>query len=210
MTHPIRPLAAHLTLHVTAHALTGHLCHPHDEARELLRAGLDEGRTRDPLDVHAYAMMDNHLHILLTAREEGAAARFMQRLLSRQARELNRLLGRRGPLWDDRYRSVPVLDEEHALHACLYIDANPWRARLVDHPRDSTWTSHRGLTTGMLDRFLVPHQVLLDLGAGEEWRARYVRIMAEYLRRASRCCASGRRSPCADPLHGLRLVTWRE
>jgi len=210
MTHPIRPLDAHLTLHVTAHALDGRLCHPHDEAREMLRAHLADLAVRGPVEVHAFAMMDNHLHILLTSREDAASAGFMRRLLARQAQGINRMEGRRGPLWDDRYRSVVVEDEEHALHACLYIDANPWRARLVEHPSESAWTSYGGLTGGLRDRFLVPHVVLTELGEGEAWRGRYARIMDEYLRRASRCRTLGRRTPLADPLAGLRLVTWKE
>jgi putative transposase len=155
-------------------------------------------------------MMDSHIHMLVTARKAGAVACFLRRVLSSHALALNRVMERRGPLWEDRYRSVLVTDEEHALHASLYIDANPWRARVVDHPADSGWTSYRGLIRGQQDAFLVPHPVLMELGEGSDWRRRYGQIMNEYLRRASRTSMPRTWDPNTDPLAGLRLCTWRE
>ena len=162
------------------------------------------------VEIHAFAMMDNHVHFLLTSREEQAGMLFLRNVLGTHAKQMNLLVGYRGSLWQTRYHSVPVETDSHALHACLYIDANPWRARLVEHPMESDWTSYRELAAGMDAAFLTPHPVLLDLGQGDDWRLRYQEIMDEYLRRGARVCCPGRRISQTDPLAGLRLASWRE
>jgi putative transposase len=209
MFRPIRPLAPHLTLHVTAHATGKRLCFPDANTRATFRASVGETLREAPMCVHAFALMDNHLHLLLTSPIQGGVADFMRRLLSSHALSINRLCGHQGQLWRDRYHSVLVETEIHALHSCLYIDANPWRAHLVEHPLESTWTSHRELALGGDMGFLVPHPVLLELGTEGTWRSRYSAIMDEYMRRGSRTCGIGRRLPKGDPLAGLELSLWK-
>jgi putative transposase len=208
MAHQLRPLEPHLTLHVTSHASGARLCFPTDGTREQFKGIIVRLIKTIPVEIHAFAMMDNHVHLMLTARDEGAVAAFMRRLQSSHAMSLNRAEAYRGQLWLDRYHTTIIETESHALHTCLYIYANPWRARVVDHPIDSRWTSHRELVLGNEASFVKPHQVLLDLGSGDEWRGRYNEIMTEYLRRGSRSCCTGRRTSGEDPLAGLRLSTW--
>ena len=210
MSHSLRPLEPHLTLHVTAHATGRRLCFPDDGARVMFKCHLLKLSRSLPVEIHAFALMDNHVHLLLTARKHGATAELMRSALAVHAVAMNRLGGHPGQLWRDRHHTVVVDSVSHALHACLYIDANPWRARLVEHPMESDWTSYRELAAGMDAAFLTPHPVLLDLGQGDDWRLRYQEIMDEYLRRGARVCCPGRRISQTDPLAGLRLASWRE
>ena len=208
MPHPLRPMDAHLTLHVTSHATGSRLCFPTDDTRELFKSSIARLLKIVPIELHAFALMDNHFHLLLTTRDVGVTAVFMRRLQASHALTINRIDGYRGQLWLDRYHTIIVESERHALHACLYIDANPWRAMLVEHPIESRWTSHRELVMGNESCFITPHQVLLDLGEKELWRKRYNEIMAEYLRRGARTVCPHRYVNDADPLAGLRLATW--
>ncbi len=160
------------------------------------------------VEIHAFAMMDNHVHLLLTSREEQAGMLFLRNVLGTHAKQMNLPVGYRGSLWQTRYHSVAVETDSHALHACLYIDANPWRAFAVDHPQESSWTSYRELAHGGETTFVTPHPVLMALGDGDSWRSRYKEIMAEYLRRGSRSICPGRRISKVDPLAGLRLASW--
>jgi len=208
MSREHRPLEAHLTLHITAHATGMRLCFPSEWERETFKGHIQTMLKTYPVELHAYALMDNHVHVLVTGREYEAIAHFMKHLLATHAKSLNRTQSHQGQLWRDRYHSVLVETDTHALHSCLYIDANPWRAFVVEHPSESSWTSHNELITGAHASFVTPHPVLLDLGSEQKWRLRYQEIMAEYLKRGSRSCCPGRFKPCADPLTGLKLSCW--
>jgi len=209
MSHPHRELDGGLTHHVTAHALPKAVAYADPADRHHFRQILFELAAKVPLDIHAYALMGTHVHLLATVREAGLLARAMNLMLSRYTLDRNRAIGRQGPLWLDRYANVVVCEEEHVINSYLYIDANPWRAGLVDHPRDSDWTSYRALTEAGRDRLLTPHPVFLGLGADETRRqAVYARLMDHYLRVAERLVSRGRKPPGPDPLSGLRLVQY--
>jgi putative transposase len=208
MPHKLRPLAAGQTLHVTAHALPSRLCFPDEDSRGLFRQLLSRTARAGQVEFHAYALMDNHMHLLLTTCQEGAVAKVMWGLLTGQALGRNRWEGVRGPLWLPKYSSIVVKDDAHLLNTYLYIDANPWRARIVEHPRDSTWTSFRALTLGGWDCFLTAHPVFAELGPDESARrTTYADLMERYLRVANRCKGPARIAKDEDPLAGLRLTT---
>lgn len=211
MPHLPRPLAAQLTLHVTAHALPRRTCFDDEGGRLAFLQRLARLGPELKVDLHAYALMDNHLHLLLTSREEGACAVFMRRLLSGHAVLRNRQQGQVGPLWLPRYSCVVVEEDEHVLNSCLYIDANPWRARLVEHPRDSRWTSYRVLAEGETGTLLQPHIVISQLAdSPTACQMAYGRIMEQYLERAIRSKSLGRAPLASDPLAGLRLASYVE
>ena len=67
----------------------------------------------------------------------------MKRLAGRQTRYVNRLEGRRGTLWESRYKSSPIQTDDYLLACCRYVDLNPVRARMVNSPEDYLWSSYR-------------------------------------------------------------------
>jgi putative transposase len=79
------------------------------------------------IEIHAYCLMSNHLHFLLTPKTADALARFMQRMHTWWAIYYNRLTGRTGHLFGSRFYSSPV-DEQHYWAAMRYIELNPKRA----------------------------------------------------------------------------------
>jgi putative transposase len=206
MGRPPRNHTADLILHVTVHAIPDRLCFPEDSTRALFLQLAQRFRRHDPCRLHAYALMDNHLHLLMAGESDGAICRFLKQLLGHFTLILNRYLARTGPCWHGKYSFIPIQDEGHLLNSHLYIDANPWRAGLVEHPADSGWTSYGFNGRGRKEELLTPHEMLLQLGGPQEdWHLAYARLMDEYIRTAVRFKPSIRGPLCSDPLAGLHV-----
>jgi len=89
-------------------------------------ASLDTG-----CKLHAYVLMDNHVHLLATPPEIGAIARLMQKLGRNYVGQFNARHQRTGTLWEGRYKASLVDSESYVLHCHRYIDLNPVRARMT-------------------------------------------------------------------------------
>ncbi len=122
--------------------------------RQVVFAGEDDFRyyldtlikwkTEYGVKVYGYCLMTNHVHLVLEPPDEIAVlGRLMKRLAGRQTRYVNRLEGRRGTLWESRYKSSPIQTDEYLLACCRYVDLNPVRARMVVSPQDYHWSSYR-------------------------------------------------------------------
>ena len=116
--------------------------------------------------IHAYVLMTNHIHLLLTPEERDSAALLMKHLGQRYVQYINRTYNRSGTLWDGRFRSCLTQDEEYVLTCYRYIEMNPVRARIATHPRDYRWTSYHGNSseTRLHGSLLTPHPEYLRLG----------------------------------------------
>jgi putative transposase len=207
MPRRIRLTAADLTFHVTVHATGRSRCFPKDHFRYSFKRLMADLVTQYPIEIHAFALMDNHLHLMLTPREESAMPRFMQCLLSQHARSVNRANSTAGHLWAARYHTTLIESRRHALNTSLYIDANPWRAFLVNHPERSTWTSYRELAFGEDASFIVAPSHIFGQASDPSWKEIYRGFMKEYIERGPRSCIAGRARMTADPLAGMRLVS---
>jgi putative transposase len=117
------------------------------------------------VQVHAYALMTNHVHLLLTPLGPGTVSRVMQSVGARYVRYVNDTHGRTGTLWEGRYRACLVGEDTYVLAACRYIDLNPVRAGLVPLPSEWPWSSYAGLAGLRADPLLTPHPALESLGA---------------------------------------------
>ncbi|MFO1195257.1 MAG: transposase [Rhodoferax sp.] len=114
--------------------------------------------------VHAYVLMDNHFHLLLTPSVDGALSRCMQALGRSYVRHVNRSHGRSGTLWEGRYRAALLQPEAYLLPCMAYLDLNPVRHGLVLQPQDWTWSSHAHYAGLRVDRWLTPHPLVWQLG----------------------------------------------
>jgi len=126
------------------------------------------------VQVHAYCLMTNHVHVLLTPGEDvGSMGRLMKALAARMTRYRNRIERRSGTLWEGRYKSSPVQTDAYLLACCRYIELNPVRAHMVAHPGDHAWSSY-GQRMGRGECWIDLDPNYLDLGENEtERRARY-------------------------------------
>ena len=114
--------------------------------------------------VHAYVLMTNHVHLLMTPADATGVGRVMQAVYRRYVKRFNELHGRTGALCESRYKAS-IVDTERYLFACYrYIELNPLRAGLVDDPRDYPWSSYRSNALGTSDRVLTPHERYEALG----------------------------------------------
>ena len=116
------------------------------------------------VDVHAYVLMDNHLHLLLTPQREQALPKMMQALGRRYVQVFNKRHGRTGTLWEGRYRSTLIQTERYLLACMVYIDLNPVRAHMVSEPQDHPWSSHAHYLGLRSDKLITPHALYWGLG----------------------------------------------
>jgi len=130
--------------------------------------------------VHAYVLMTNHVHLLLTPGAAGAMSRLMQWLGVRYVRHVNGTYRRTGTLWEGRFRAAPVDGEGHLLTCHRYIELNPVRARMVARPDDYPWSSARAHLEGAADAVLTDHPLLAALGpTAAERQAAYRELFRE-------------------------------
>ena len=127
--------------------------------------------------LHAYVLMTNHLHLLVTpARAEGIG-RLMQSLGRRYVGHVNRRHGRTGTLWEGRFKSTVVDAEDYVMACYRDIEANPLRAKMVASAGDYPWSSHGRNALGRPDPLVGDHEAYASLGATPETRRQIYREM---------------------------------
>jgi len=139
---------------------------------------LREIAMREGCNVHAYVLMTNHVHLLMTPTASGQVARVMQSLGRRYVRYINDRYRRTGTLWEGRYKSSLVDRETYLLHCYRYIELNPVRARMTADPLDYAWSSHAHNAFGRDDPLIHPHPTYLALGRTDQERHRAYRALA--------------------------------
>jgi putative transposase len=152
-------------------------------------------------EVHAYCLMTNHVHLLLTPRTAQACGELMKSVGQCYVQRVNRVRGRSGTLWEGRFRSSVAASERYVLACYRYIELNPVRAGMVVDPAEYRWSSHRANLAGAADPLLTPHPAYLGLSEdADSRRRRYGELFAaalepellEEIRRAARGgCALG-------------------
>ncbi len=117
------------------------------------------------VELHAYVLMTNHVHLLATAGEAGAMSRFMQSLGRRYVGYINARHRRTGTLWEGRFKSCLVDSESHLLRCYRYVELNPVRAAIVGTPDEYRWSSYQCNGFGRGDPIVCPHDSYLRFGA---------------------------------------------
>jgi putative transposase len=129
---------------------------------------------KEQCDIHAYVLMTNHVHLLVTPRTSRSLPRLLQAIGREYVQAINRMYDRTGPLWQGRYKASLIESERYLLACYRYIELNPVRAGMVASPDDYPFSSYRANGLGVHDPVLVAHDVYLALGAnGAERRAQY-------------------------------------
>ena len=129
--------------------------------------------------VHAYCLMTNHVHLLLTPGDAAGCALLMKHLAQRHSKRINAKLGRTGTLWEGRYYSGLVASDEYAVACYRYIELNPVRARMVEHPAMYGWSSHKANAQAERHSFIRPHPSFLALAVEEEERGTAYRALCD-------------------------------
>ncbi len=124
---------------------------------------LEDGALRFQLDVHGWVFMTNHVHLLMTPRRDNGVSRLMQSLGRRYVGHFNYSNARSGTLFEGRFRSCLVQEDQYFLNCLRYIELNPVRAGMVRDPGDYRWSSYRAHACGAPVRFWKPHGLYLSL-----------------------------------------------
>lgn len=134
-----------------------------DEDRRTYLEWLREAARQFGCAVHAFALMPNHVHLLMTPQNEDSLSKTMQSLGRRYAQYFNQQHHRSGTIWEGRYRSS-LIDPEYFLRCQRYIELNPVRSGYESNPQSSTWTSFTTHIGGNAEPWLVDHQHFWKLG----------------------------------------------
>jgi len=124
---------------------------------------LEEYANKYGCKVHAYALMTNHVHLLITPEETESASSPMKHLGQRYVQYINRAYRRSGILWEGRFKSCIVQDETYLLGCYRYIELNPVRVTMVEHPAEYRWSSYRVNAQAEASTLITPHEQYMQL-----------------------------------------------
>jgi putative transposase len=218
MARAARPVVTGLPLHVIQRGNNRQAVFLDDQDRRDYLRCLADACIEHGLSIHAYVLMDNHVHLLCTPEREGALSGAMQALGRRYVRHFNRRHARTGTLWEGRFRSSLVEADRYLLACHRYIELNPVRAGRVEQPEAWVWSSHRHHLGLAVDPLVRLHPVLYTLGNTPfERESAYRRLFEEGPIPAegewlTQCLISGKPTASTDfqrameAGHGLKLT----
>lgn len=124
--------------------------------------------------------MTNHVHLLVSSASPSGLGDLMKALGQRYVQYANRTYRRSGTMWEGRFRSCLVQDDAYLLLCQRYIELNPVRARMVEHPADYHWSSYRANALGAESPLLTTHPVYEALGLTAQARQAAYRELFRY------------------------------
>lgn len=133
-------------------------------------AALGTYAARFACSVHAYCLMTNHVHLLVTPHDAAGCSNLMKHLAQRHSKRMNAKLGRTGTLWEGRYYSGLVPSDEYAVACYRYIELNPVRASMVEHPAQYRWSSYGANVLTDRHSFVKAHPSFIALGTKAQAR----------------------------------------
>ena len=131
---------------------------------------LGEALAKEHCALHAYVLMTNHVHLLVTPKHAEAIPRLIIALGRRFVQYINTTYRRTGTLWDSRYKSSLIQADTYLLACQRYIELNPVRAAMVEDPAHYRWSSYRSHALGQSNAYLTPHPLYLALGNDDKQR----------------------------------------
>jgi putative transposase len=141
-----------------------------DQDYAKLRECLREAAAAHELAIHAYVFMTNHVHLLVLPGTQSSLGKSMQSLGRKYVQYFNYAYRRSGTLWEGRYKATVIDAETYMLTCMRYIELNPVRAGMVEHPRDYRWSSYAAHAEGAADELLTEDRLYRRLGATAEAR----------------------------------------
>jgi putative transposase len=131
---------------------------------------LQDACIKHQCEIHAYVLMTNHVHLLITPHTEDGISKTMQMLGRYYVQYFNFTHKRTGTLWKGRYKASLVDSEAFALTCYRYIELNPVRANMVQHPAEYPWSSYRCNALDQPNNLITPHYLYVALGSDAEQR----------------------------------------
>ena len=165
--------------HVIQRGNNRQVCFTCDNDVAAFASWLKEAAERYEVDIHAWAFMTNHVHLLVTPNQEAAVSAMMQYLGRFYVRFFNLTYNRTGTLWEGRYHACLIQSEAYLLTCQRYIELNPVRADIVKDPADFKWSSYRANGIGIESGLITYHPLYLSLGNSKLKRLKNYRALFE-------------------------------
>ena len=125
---------------------------------------LKEASERYSVEIHAYVLMTNHIHILATPEKKNSISLMMQYIGRHYVPYINNTYGTSGSIWEGRYKSNIIHDEAYLLTCMRYIELNPVRADMVKSPGAYRWSSYQTNAGGKDNKLINSHPLYQALG----------------------------------------------
>jgi putative transposase len=165
-----RPYIPEVPCHIISRGNNRETCFYSEDDYLFYLECLADACKRYQVALHAYVLMTNHDHLLMTPATGSGLSQVMQSVGRRYVQYVNINYKRSGTLWEGRHKAS-LVDAEYYLLACYrYIELNPVRASMVLHPADYRWSSYRVNAGIQARRQLTPHECYQRLGVSDQER----------------------------------------
>ena len=165
-----------IPLHLTQRGVNRCAIFLDDDDRHHYLDLLADSATQHALCIHAYVLMGNHVHLLVSSAEAGKVSRAMRQLGQAYVTAFNRRHRRTGTLWEGRFKSCLVDSDHYLLTAYRYIELNPVRAAMVVRPWEHRWSSVHANLALRRDPLITPHRSFVAMGTTPLERAAAYRL----------------------------------
>jgi len=153
-----------LAVHIIQRGNNRQICFAEEADIKACANWLREGADQYSIAIHAWVIMTNHVHLLLTPSERASVSSCMQYLGRHYVRYFNYRYQRTGTLFEGRFKSCLVQNQSYLLACQRYIELNPVRAGMVGDPAHYLWSSYRAHALGHQPQMWKPHLEYLALG----------------------------------------------
>ena len=155
-------------------------CFYADDDYQIYLQWLKEYSDKTGCNIHAYVLMTNHVHLLVSTEKTEAVGAMMKALGQRYVQYINKTYKRTGTLWEGRYKSCPTQAETYLLACQRYIELNPVRANMVNHPAEYKWSSYAANAQGADSEIIKIHSLYEALGMDAASRQAAYRELFRY------------------------------
>jgi putative transposase len=166
--------------HIIQRGNNRQVCFASEQDFAVYASWLKEYSEKFLVDVHAWVFMTNHVHLLCTPRQSKAISHLMQSLGRRYVQYFNYTYKRSGTLWEGRYKSCLVQEDNYLLQLYRYIELNPVRAMMVDDPAHYVWSSYQINALGKKSDLCTFHPVYLSLANNSDNRYQTYRDLFKF------------------------------
>ena len=156
--------------HVVQRGNNREACFFHEENYQFYLDVMGECLSRYGVQLHAYCLMTNHVHLLMSPQDETGISNVMKVLASRYAYALNKAYRRSGTIWEGRHKASAVSNGDYLLKCYRYIELNPVAANMVQRPEAYRWSSYHHNAWGDESGLISPHPDYLALSSDHNLR----------------------------------------
>ncbi|WP_101759571.1 transposase [Oceanicoccus sp. KOV_DT_Chl] len=167
MPRKIRMYLPGVPAHIVQRGNNRNACFFSDDDYFYYKHILGEGLRRYGGQLHAYCLMTNHVHLIITPTEKDSISRIIQHTGRQYVQYINKTYQRSGTLWEGRHKGSLVDAEQYLLACYRYVELNPVVAGMVNTPDEYPWSSYRCNAWGEVDDLVIPHSIYQSVGLTE-------------------------------------------